>query len=331
MLLALAYQGTDKTWFAPKVVALNTADNHISVQTKHFSDWVLYQKISIEPSFKIVKVSESLDLEVILIGEPKTSTDSEGSELSNLNISKTYASNWQVNGTSGNAASGYIVKQSENRATFSAPSVVPDKSHNPVAVSATLNNISFTLNGETFKNPKVTAKIRVIGKGTLFSVEFTSSRPLQPVGNSYFTETDRGSMSVLILEDDSVMVFDQVNEKAKLTPESLSEQECTYTVSNPGDGFFNFSPGVSLGGIYSPTEHIVYIGINGINYSKGYTPSFLKSCSGSSETIPGYEQVTLPTAFSFYDNQDNQEIVQTIPGGGFFPDGFIKTTITKVK
>jgi len=329
--LSIAYQGADKTWFAPKIVALNADGNQIGVETKHFSDWTMYQKIAIEPMSKSIKINESLDLQVIFVGEPKITTDGEGNELSNLNISKTYASTWQVNGTSGNAASGYLVKQSENRATYSAPSVVPDKSHNPVAVSATLNNISFTLNGVTFNNPKVIANIRVVGNEVLFYVEFTSSRTLQPVGNSYFTETDRGGISVLLQDEDSVTVFNILNVKAEVTPNSLSDNGCTYTLSDPGDGFFNISPNVILSGIYSFTEHMVYIGINSTNFSKGFTPSFVKNCSGTYETIEGYEQPTLPAAFSFDANKDSQEFVQTIPGGGAFPDGFIKTTVTKIK
>lgn len=329
--LGIAYQGTDKTWFAPKVVSLNAGDNKFSVQTKHFSDWTLYQKIAIEPSFKIVKVSESLDLEVILIGEPKFITDSDGNEIYNLNISKTYVSTWEVNGSSSNTApGGHVVKKSEDKGTYKAPSVVP--SQNPVVVSATLKNVSFTLNGVTFNNPKVTSKIRIIGKGTLFSVEFTSNRAIQPVGNNSFRESDRGRMSVLILEDESVMVFDLYNEDAKLTPESLSDEGCTYTVSNPGDGIFNFSPGVSFVGEYSPMYHLISVGINGTKYSMGYTPSFLETCTGgSTKTIDGYEQVAAPTGLNIDTNKDYQESVETIPYGGLFPDGFIKIAITKVK
>ncbi len=333
-LLGIAFQGTDKTWFAPKEFSLDEAENKISVQTKHFTDFDLFERMIIVPSEAIVKINESIDLEVIIVGEPRDTTD-DGIELVNLNISKTYVSTWQVNGTSGNDASGHIVKKDENKATYIAPSVVPDESHNPVAVSATLSNITFTITINkkevTFKNPKLVANIRVIG-GALFSVVFTSniSYPFLSL-EKYYTVTDSASMSVVLNDDSSVMVFNLYNEEGKVTPKSLKVGDCTYTVAQPGEGYFNFSQGVSFVGVFIPFMNEIQI--NKFGDSKGYTPSFKVSCPDRPpSTIEGTEQLAGPFGFSFDANKDYQEFVDTLLTGGLVvPDGIIKTTVTKVK
>lgn len=327
--LAIAYQGADKTWFAPIVFSLNAAGNNISIQTKHFSDWTVFQGLSIEPSDAAIKINSNLDLEVVPVGfsrEPILGED--GVELFNLNVAGNYTIVWQVNGTNGNATSGRIV-QNDDRTTakYTAPSTPP--SQNPVAVSATLTNMSFTLNGETFNNPQVIANIMVFGDK--FSVVFTTSRPYWPVGNTSFIETDMGSMSVILLQDDLAMVSEIYNENAVVTPSSLSEGSCTYSVVSPGDGLCNVPAGVSFSGGYSSFNNIVYIGVSSLTYPMGNAPSFRKNCGSSSEIVGGERMVTFPYGFNFDARKDYQEFEEVIPGGGFFSDGFIKTAVTKVK
>ncbi|TAL69058.1 MAG: hypothetical protein EPN82_08195 [Bacteroidetes bacterium] len=328
--LGIAYQDTDKTWLAPKVFSLDVVEKKISVQIKHFCDVSEFEKISIVPSEAIVKINESIDLEVIYIGEPKYKTE-ENVDLPYLNENKTYVSTWQVNGTSGNAASGQIVKTDENKATFIAPSVVPDESHNPVAVSATLSNLTFTYKDKTFKNPKLISNILVI-EGALYSIVFTSNIPLGfGAGKKFFTVTDSARMSVLLKDDLSVMVLNLYNEEAKVTPKSQSEGTCTYTITQPGDGYFNISNGVSFGGSFNPLEHQINIFMNGNSW--GYTPSFKISCKDAPPwSEPGSKTVTGPLGLTFDANKDYQELVEKIPdGGGTLPDGIVKTTVTKVK
>lgn len=327
--LRIAYQGHNHTWFAPKVIVRQSATDKLSVETNHFSDWTLFERISITPLHDIIKKDEYLDLHVILVGEPRDTTDADGIEFGNLNENRTYVSEWMVNGTNGNATHGYIVKQGEDKATYSAPSNLP--SPNPVAVSATLKNVSFIDDGITYTNPKVISHILIIGTESKFSVDFSSSRSLQPVGSNWFTETDRGSMTVLV-QDDSVTISAIQNVNAEVTPESLFEpsSECTFSLISTGDGPYHVSPNVTLGGFYTPITHSVYIGVSSQTFSTGLNPSFQENCQGSMDILGGEELPTLPTSFFFDANKNYQEFVQPISGGGAFPDGFLKTTVTKI-
>lgn len=329
--LRIAYQGQDQTWFAPKDITRQSASDKLIVETRHFSDWSLFERISISPLHAIVKIDESLDLKVILVGEPQhlDTTDADGIEFANLNMNRTFVSEWKINGTNGNSTHGYIAKQGEDKATYSAPSQVP--SQNPVAVSAILKNVSFVDNGISYTNPNVIANILVIGKESKFSVDFTSSRSLQPVGNSWFTETDRGSM-VILVQDDSVTITAIQNVDAEVTPETLTDPDpqCTFTLISVGDGPYHVSPNVTFAGFYQAITHSVYIGVSSQTFSTGLNPSFQENCQGSILLLGGEELPTLPAAFSFDATVDYQETVQPIPGGGAFPDGFLKTAVRKI-
>ncbi len=322
--LKIAYQDDDHTWFAPKIYTLNTANNTASVQTKHFSDWSLFLRLAIEPFYSNVKVGESRTLSVTFVGELNTITDAQGVELNNLNFNPTISTTWQV-------TAGTIAKDGDDKATYTAPSSVP--SQNPVEVSVTFNNVSFTFHGQTFINPKLNARINVFDSQALYHVVFTSSRIWQPVADSWFTETDMGNLKVLV-QGDSVTVYDILNINAEVLPGSLydPDNECTYTLFNPGDGSYHIPDSIPLSGFYLSATHSVYIGVSGIHYPTGITPYFEKDCNGGShDEIGGDVQVTYPAAFSFTDTLEYQEMVQVIPGGGAFPDGFLKTAVTKIQ
>lgn len=319
--LAIAFQGTDHTWFAPKLISLNTSGNIISVSTRHFSDWVLFQKISISPAKSSVKVKKALDLQVVFVGDAKSVINNLGDELTNLNIAKTYASVWH-------ASAGTVVKQDENRATFTAPASVPTS--NPVAVTATLSNVRFNVYGVTFSNPQVIAHITITDEELLFLVEFNSNRPMQALDSGWFTETDKGSMIVSV-KGDTVEVYGIINENAEVTPSSLPEDDCTWSISSPGDGPYHVSGDVVFDGIYTPDDNQVLIYISSLNYSKGLMVAFLIVCPMDSQIFGGEEIATFPFDFAFDASLDYQETILTIPAiPGIFPEGFFKTAVTKI-
>jgi len=320
--VALAYQGADNTWFSPKSVSLDEGDNTISVQTKHFSDWTVFFRLAIEPLSGSVKINKNLELKVAFVGELNTITDSEGVEINNLNNNTDISVTWE-------ARSGTIKKQGDDGAVYTAPSEVP--SPNPVEVSVTFNNVNFIQNGVSFSNPKLITRIRVFGEESIFFVEFRSSRAIQPVGNTWFTETDRGFMKVWVTSD-SVRVYDIQNVDAEVLPGDLTDPDskCKYTLVNAGHGPYHVSSNVSFGGIYSPINNQVYVGISSQTYSKGQNPTFQLTCPGSLPSqIGGGELATAPSQFSFDASKDYQEKIDVIPGGGAFPDGYLKTSITR--
>ena len=256
------------------------------------------------------------------VGALNTTTDSDGAEVNNLNVNTEVVTTWQAN-------AGSIVKQTNNTALYTAPSAVP--SPNPVEVSVTFNNLNFIQNGISFSNPKLTSRIRVVGEESIFFVEFTSSRSIQPVGNSWFTETDRGLMKVSVKRG-VVKVYDIQNADAEVVPAFLYDpvSECTHTLSSAGNGPYHVSGNVSFGGVYSSSNNQVYVGISSESFSKGLNPSFQLTCPGGvPEKSGGEELATAPAQFSFDAGKDYQEKIDKIPGGGAFPDGYLKVAITR--
>ena len=322
--IGIAYQDADHTWFAPKVISLNMAGNNVSVQSKHFSDWSIFLRLALKSSKRSVFVSESAILSVVLVGELNTITNEQGVELNNLNIDHNIITSWQ-------AAAGTVVKQGDDMAKFTAPAAIP--SPNPVDVSVTFNNLTFEVNGTTISNPSLHKDLFIYDTDAYYAVVFTSSRTLQAVGNNWFTETDYGSLKVL-LQHDSVTVYDVRNQHAEILPQTLFDPgpECTYTILDQGDGPYNVPDSVKLKGIYLAVNNQIYIGVGTINYPTGYLPIIQKLCTGGDPTTEGGGLiVTGPAAFSFDAAMEYQEFIQPISGGGAFPDGYFKTAITKVR
>ncbi|MEO6131048.1 MAG: hypothetical protein ABIQ02_04320 [Saprospiraceae bacterium] len=320
--LGIAYQDQDHTWFAPKIISLDIGGNNISVQAKHFSDWTIFERLSIQPKKASVYINESVSLKVTLVGELSTITDAQGIELNNLNEDESISTSWQ-------ASSGTVVKQGDDKASYTAPSSVP--SQNPADVSVTFNNISFVHNGITYTNPKLFAKINVYADEAYFYAEFTSSLSFHVVGNRAFTETDHMTLKIL-QQGDSVTVYDIQNYSAAVIPESLSDGGCTTTLISAGDGWFNTPHGVTLRGYYGSFTHSIYVGVSSQEAPMGTQASYNKICSGGSSILIGGGMVsTAPAEFTFDASLPYQEQVQTYPGGGVFPDGFVKLVFTRVQ
>ncbi|MBK9983914.1 MAG: hypothetical protein IPP15_16365 [Saprospiraceae bacterium] len=322
--LAIAYQDVDHTWFAPKIISSTASVNQISVQTKHFSDWSIFERLSISPHKASVFINENVTLKITFVGTLNSITNSQGIELNNLNIDNLVSTTWH-------ADAGNIEKMGDDKAKYTAPSTVP--SDNPVDVSVKFNNVSFTINGNTVTDPTLHALINVFGDEKYFMIDFSSSRTLQQVGDNFFTETDHGNLKVL-LQGDSVTVYAVKNFVAEITPGSLYDvgPECNHEILNPGDGPFNTPDSVKLGGFSNPITHEIYIGIISANFPTGRTPLIQTTCTGSSPLTEGGDlQTTLPSSFSFNPNLPYQENIVVISGGGVIPDGFLKTTVTKIQ
>jgi len=328
--LSIAFQDTSKSWFAPIVFTIDTTENKISVQTKHFCSFATWTKLRIFPFQGTVKINGSLALEVILVGETKSIIDGYGDELVSLTDNLKFVSEWGVM----SGGYGHIVYNGDNKGEYYAPTSVPTK--NPfVLVWATLPNVTFRLKGETFKAPKVYANIRIIDEtALLFTVEFTSSIGNDEliVDNNYFTETDEGSLSVLV-QKDNVKVYNFNNVDAKVTPSAITDGECTYTVTKPGNGVFHIS--AVFEAMYNPLQGPdIVIVCKDAKFSEGLRPTFKKQCKKDStrfEMLGGGRQTTQPMALYFDVSKDYQDTVLIIPASGVIKEGFIKYTFTKVK
>ncbi|ADH65156.1 Phosphoribosylglycinamide synthetase, N-domain protein (plasmid) [Allomeiothermus silvanus DSM 9946] len=145
--LGLAFQDEKGVWWAHLGTELDKAGRTLSVQTRHFSDWVRKTFWVFIPEEARLKVGESLGLMVIACvleqyAGPVPEFDEE--ELLAPLIPKDREScgpsvrtgSWAVNGVpGGNGTYGTVIPlQPSSRATYTAPAKVP--SPNPVTVTA---------------------------------------------------------------------------------------------------------------------------------------------------------------------------------------------------
>lgn len=323
--LSIAFQDTDKTWFAWSSSTIDTTINRISVNTKHFCSFAFWSKLKIIPVQGIVKVNESLDLEVILVGQTRSTTDRYGDELVNLAESVTFVSDWGVEG-SGN---GQMVRHGDNKTEYIAPTAVPP--NGPfVLVWAILPNVTLRMNGLTFPHPKVVAIVRIIDNALRFNVLFTSrTDPIHlPWVDSWFAASDIGSMTVII-ENGKVTVGEYHNEDCSIFPAVVKIYNCTYTILKSGDGWYNILSDVTFTGNYDQPP-LVTLTANKLSY--GLSPTYKEQCSIDTTKYTIYEgesHLAFPGGFMFYSDKDFQEQNTIIPDEGIITGRFLNMKVIK--
>jgi hypothetical protein len=169
-LRGIAMQDEKGQWRDLTNIAIDTINKTISGKINHFSYWVDYERVSITPASGKVKVSKEIALQLNTYVPSAGEDDGSGDVLPDLPPMSLVTVNlppvWSANGVvNGNAAVG-TVRATGNaiQATYRAPATVPAR--NPVAVSAELKNLNFSVGGRTFQNLKVTSNVLVYDENT---------------------------------------------------------------------------------------------------------------------------------------------------------------------
>jgi hypothetical protein len=144
--LGLAFQDAKGVWWAHLGTELDEASRTLSVETRHFSDWVRKTFWVFIPKEARLKVGESIGLMVVAcVREEYVGPSPDEDELlvpliqeRELCDHSVRTGKWAVNGIpGGNSAHGTVTPlQPSSRATYTAPAQVP--SPNPVTVTADL-------------------------------------------------------------------------------------------------------------------------------------------------------------------------------------------------
>ncbi|MDF2189066.1 hypothetical protein [Paraflavitalea sp. CAU 1676] len=130
--IGISYQDEKGVWQSIGNQQNDIAARKVSVQTDHFSDWTLFQAMSIFPTQGYVELGGSLPLRVVkAITEPSTGLELPVPAVT-VPIHDTtgkVVKSWAVTG-------GGAIQGVGGSATYYAPQSIPDK--NPVAITATI-------------------------------------------------------------------------------------------------------------------------------------------------------------------------------------------------
>lgn len=168
--LTLMFQRSDGIWQVADNLVVDPDVRTVTVQTMHFSDWVHVPEFLLEPGSAVVKVGETVQLQILDCINPLPDDESvealvpgcfalhEGAYII------TNGGDWSVNGfVGGDAAVGRIEPNGSDHtvATYTAPTVKPDI--NQVAVSVTFDSIP------TGSQTKLVSNINVISDASTYT------------------------------------------------------------------------------------------------------------------------------------------------------------------
>ena len=184
--LWIASQAADGSWVGHRKSVVDVNARTVSVQTTHFSDWVIgvFLKMSLSPAAATIKVKENISLsitgfngdyedeELVPLSAVKQSVDKLASRLGYFTID-----GWTLNGANapvGNAAGSLQPATGNRSATYTAPDKAPSQNPVAVAVSLTQKQIGgpsgrFTLVSHIRVQDKYFARFAINGVETVFS------------------------------------------------------------------------------------------------------------------------------------------------------------------
>ena len=157
-LLRIAYQTNKGHWQSPATTGIDTLAHTISVQTTHFSDWGLFQTMTISPDQAFISPGEHVKLNVLQV--PLTKYGDELLVPIPTRIESQYVEKWALQGE------GSLVHQ-HNTGDYYAPAHIP--ATNPAAVTVFLNK-SVTMDGKVFKDLRLVANVLVAPEGISIQV-----------------------------------------------------------------------------------------------------------------------------------------------------------------
>lgn len=129
-MLGIAYQKADGIWMSIDQRFLNKVDKTLSIQTNHFSDWIMFHKLFIEPRAGAVVPGGEVELRVRYQVNKVNSTNGEQPIIYGYDIPKKVTKRWRL------AGDGSLISRAD-KAYYHAPMEVPED--NPVAVSAEID------------------------------------------------------------------------------------------------------------------------------------------------------------------------------------------------
>jgi len=230
MLFGISMQDNKGNWYQLRKCTVDTVAKTVSGNINHFSEWSLFEHLSIKPTGTRVKINKHVQLIISVIDPPHEDVEVEPLDdgtLAPLRKPK-YMSfeNWSVNSVvKGNSAVGTITPTDMMEANYQAPATVPDK--NPVQVSVSIKDLTYTFKGIHFKNLMLTSNITIYDNAYEVKVSLSIKSGSPESWGGVMTYRDEGSFVVAIQGTSGKLIA------IKNSMESLTSN-CSMIVLNPG-------------------------------------------------------------------------------------------------
>jgi len=294
-LMGIAFQDSVGTWYRINNFTNDPVNKTISAPINHFSDWSMFEIMSIAPSAASVKVDETIELEVTRI-----SPESDDEEVAPL-LQKIDKIVWS-------ASAGTLTGSDDKSRVFTAPPKIP--SQNPVAISAQIQ-ISFKYHGKTFNKTSLVSNITIYDKEK-YLLELRETETADP-----FIYTDTASLEVLIAADGKVSVSNILNFAPKMNIATATLGDCTATWQSDPVGEMNVTgvTGTLTSSVGDPNRLLTLE----FTHSGTVSPKFYRVCSGGGGvTDGGIDMQGVPTLLTFvltpdagiYFQDDGQEFAR---------------------
>lgn len=154
-LLGIAYQDSQGVWQAMAVQNLDTTARAVTVETTHFSDWGLFQKMYISPGNATVNPGEEAHLVVRQVYSEKVDASDEIAIPMPKMVDALHIKRWELRGEG-------VLTHENTKGDYYAPSHTPVI--NPAVVTVHLNK-SVVVNGTAFKDLRLVSTILVAPEG----------------------------------------------------------------------------------------------------------------------------------------------------------------------
>jgi hypothetical protein len=222
-LLGIARQDDKGQWSSSTKMKLDSNEKTLTIETEHFSTFVLYYSAFIVPESAKVKVNGSLRLRISGILHMDEGKVTVNKDYAPLAVKTESAEIWSVNGIQkGNSTVGLISASQDYTAIYQAPAQVP--SQNPVAVTVKEN--FHGLASGAWDVYTLVSNITIYDNAyeVKMVADLTGSSPAAWAGA--VTYHDEGSFMVS-LQNDKPEVFNIKNQMEVMT------NNCTKVILNP--------------------------------------------------------------------------------------------------
>jgi hypothetical protein len=307
-LLGIAFQDSTGVWLRLKNLTIDKANKIVSVPMMHFSDWTVFDVMSITPSSAAVRVNHALDLNVTYVN----AKDDDTSDLAPL-LHKLGKITWSA--TAGTlSAPG----DDDKLRIYNAPATIP--SINPVAVSAKVQ-IAFTYRGEKFNNTTLVSNIKIYDGDEVYLLELRVIDNHWVQGMSFI---DSVCMRVKV-SDTIVTISNIVNFPSKIIPEQLQVGSSTVISIPDPIGELNITKAVGRNAVDFFGPNTGYLGFD---------------FTETNVLTPKYHIITPPNRDEYYGGDHDPNLlggteIRTTAGQKYYeqgtPDGSGSDILVKVK
>lgn len=296
MFTGIAFQDSARIWHRLRNIAIDTVNKTISGALPHFSHWGTFLNMAIVPVTTGQKINESKEYKVIVVDETTSPQSADGDELPPLpiahEVSPGTVKQWYANGILNGDSTYGTITPNGSHCTYTAPDHKPEKSKNPVQLTADLDHLWYKdpATGADFKNLKLVLPIVIIDDNYSYQLKIEYKFGAWPGATFYWMVTDMATMDIEV-KNGAVTITNIQNQGGNVSPSSQTTKygdgTCTATWHDQGAniGYLNITQatGLLIPNENNPDEKTLSLVLS--NHGKG--PGFHLECSGSESSDSG--------------------------------------------